>query len=124
MFVENKVNFGAVAVAGVQAEADAALQRLLDAGDEQAAIHVAEVFAHRGDAGEAIRWLSNVLRSPEREASPRGRGSQDTLWLLSPYLIGLRADERWQALYDEVFEGRDNSRMLALAGDAGVAKQE
>lgn len=107
-----------------EAGAAAALRRLLDAGDEQAAIHAAEVFAHRGETDEAFRWLSGVLDSPDRDDPTRGQLRQDTLWLLSPYLIGLRSDARWQALYARVSEARERSRMLALADNAGVTKRE
>lgn len=107
---------------GQQAEADAALQRLVDAGDEQAAIHAAEVLAHRGETDAALRWLADVLESPERDDPGRNQLWKDTLWLLSPYLIALRSDERWQALYDEVMASRERPRILARVGD--IARKE
>lgn len=89
---------------GQEAEADAALQRLLAAGDEQAAIYAAEVFAQRGESDEAIQQLFDVLDPAQGGEPNRQRLCRDSLWLLSPYLIGLRADERWQALYAQVVE--------------------
>ena len=109
---------------GQQAEADAALQRLLDSGDEQAAIGTAEVLAHRGETDAAMRWLKRVLESPERGEPTRGRLSQDSLWLLSPYLIALRSDERWQALYAGVIEARGQPLILARLDDAGVTRND
>ena len=109
---------------GQEAEADAALQRLLAAGDEQAVIHAAEVFAQRGETDEAIRFLVDVLDSPERGAADRRQLWQDTLWLLSPYLIGLRSDGRWQALHARVLEARGYSTTVARAGTAGVTEKD
>lgn len=105
---------------GQEAGATAALQRLLDAGNEQAMIHTAEVFAQRGETDEAIRWLSSAMDGPGRDETTRKRLWQQSLWLLSPYLIGLRSDERWQAMHDQVLEARGYSTVLARADGSGV----
>jgi hypothetical protein len=97
---------------GQVAEADAALQRLLDAGDARARAHIAEVFAHRGDSDAALSWLADALESPGHEAPTRRQLWQDTLLVLSPYLIGLRRDERWQAMYADLLDARDDSGFL------------
>jgi len=109
---------------GQEAESDAALQRLLTTDGEQAVIHAAEVFAQRGKTDEAIRFLVDVLESPERGAADRRQLWQDTLWLLSPYLIGLRSDARWQAMHARVLEARGHSTTLARAGAAGVTEKD
>jgi DNA-binding winged helix-turn-helix (wHTH) protein/tetratricopeptide (TPR) repeat protein len=94
---------------GQIAEADAALQRLLASEDEQARVHIAEVFAHRGDTDAALSWLAHALESPGREVPTRHQLWHDTLRVLSPYLIELRSDERWQALYADLLNARDDS---------------
>jgi len=109
---------------GQQAKADAALQRLLDSSGEEAAIHAAEVLAHRGETDAAIEWLTDVLESPERDEPSQNRLWKDTLWLLSPYLIALRADERWQALYDDVIEARGQPQMLAFADKSRPGRRD
>lgn len=109
---------------GQGAEADAALQRLLTDGGEAAAIYTAEVFAHRGNIDEAMRWLSGALDSPERDEPGREQRCEDAWWLLSPYLIPLRSDERWNALYAEVLEVRDYPELLARAHDAQAMRKE
>jgi DNA-binding winged helix-turn-helix (wHTH) protein/Tfp pilus assembly protein PilF len=106
---------------GQEAEADTALRRLLAAGDEQARVHAAEVFAQRGETDEAMRLLVDVLKAPEGELPHQHRLRHDTLSLLSPYLIGLRSDARWQALYADVLEAREFSTRLARAGSSGVS---
>jgi DNA-binding winged helix-turn-helix (wHTH) protein/Tfp pilus assembly protein PilF len=109
---------------GQEAEAGSALQRLLADGSEQAAIHAAEVLAFRGEIDEALRRLSGVLYSPARDEPTRRQLHQDSLWLLSPYLIGLRSDERWQRLYARVLDARDHSIFLARADSADVISKE
>jgi DNA-binding winged helix-turn-helix (wHTH) protein/Tfp pilus assembly protein PilF len=94
---------------GQVAEADAALQRLLASEDEQSRALIAEVFAHRGDTEAALSWLAHALDSPGRETTIHRQLWQDTLHVLSPYLIGLRSDERWQALYADLLDARDDS---------------
>ena len=94
---------------GQVAEADAALQRLLASEDEQATAHIAEVFAQRGDTDAALSWLAHVLESPGRETPTHHQLWDNTLRVLSPYLIELRSDERWQALYADLLDARDDS---------------
>ena len=107
-----------------EAEADAALQQLLADGGEVATIHAAEVFALRGETSEAMQWLSGVLDSPARDEPTRRQLHQDSLWLFSPYLIGLRSDERWQRLYAQVLDARGHSIFLAHADSADVASKD
>ena len=108
---------------GQEAEADSALQRLLADGGEEAAIHAAEVFAFRGETDEAMIRLSSVLNSPARDEPTRRQLYQDSLWLLSPYLVGLRSDERWQRLYAHVLEAWGHSIFLAHADIAEVTSK-
>ena len=100
---------------GQVAEAEAALQRLLASGDERAGIHAAEVYARRGDTDEAMRWLSHAVEPPVGEVPTRRQLSQDAQHVLSPYLIGLRGDERWQALYAGLLDARSDSAYFLLA---------
>ena len=94
---------------GQATAADAALQRLLASGDPQSRAHIAEIFAHRGDTDAALSWLAHALESRGREAPTRHHLWHDSLRLLSPYLIELRGDERWQALYADLLDARDDS---------------
>jgi DNA-binding winged helix-turn-helix (wHTH) protein/Tfp pilus assembly protein PilF len=110
---------------GQVAEADAALQRLLASEDEQSRTHIAEVFAHRGDTDAALSWLAHALESPGRETTMRSQLWQDTLRVLSPYLIELRNDERWQALYADLLDARDDSGFfLARAHVVAAVKRK
>ena len=102
---------------GQHAEGDAALQRLLAADDAQARVHAAEVFARSGNNEEAMRQLLDAMDTAEPSAHLYRQIRRDTLWLLSPYLIGLRGDERWKARYTEVIEARASSKVLAWADD-------
>ena len=109
---------------GQHAEGDAALLRLLADGDASAGVHAAEALAQRGDTDEAVRQLLDALDAAEPTASPYQRIRRDTLWLLSPYLIGLRADERWQDRYTQVLEARKYSRLLAWADGNATQRRE
>ena len=105
---------------GQQAKADAALQRLFDSDDEQAEISTAEVFAQRGENDAAMQQLFNALDA----ASGPNKLRRNTLWLLSPYLITLRADARWQARYTEVLEARGYPKVLAQADRATATRKQ
>lgn len=101
---------------GQHAQADEALGRLLARDHETRDIHMAEVFAQRGDLDDAAECLIAFLNSPGRAAPTARQLKQDTLRLLSPYLLELRSDGRWQALYAKVQEARGESVLLASAG--------
>jgi len=79
---------------GNRSEADKALQRLIAA--TAAEPHwLAEIYANRGDADQAFRWLARATeRSRERQDFERG-------WRLdirySPFVTALHSDPRWTA---------------------------
>ncbi len=83
---------------GQESQSAAALSRLLAGGSEDVAARVAEVYAHRGNREEALRWLSKACISDETVTLTKHQLYDRNLWLLSPYLIGLRDDARWQAM--------------------------
>lgn len=80
------------------AEAGAAFERLRTSGSAAAPYHIAEVYAWRGEADTALRWLSSAgdadylrsLATPERVQVSR--------LLLSPLLAPLRKEPQWQAM--------------------------
>jgi TolB-like protein/DNA-binding winged helix-turn-helix (wHTH) protein/thioredoxin-like negative regulator of GroEL len=77
---------------GRSEDADAALRRLL--ADDGAALGAAEVYAYRGGVDEAFRQLEIAL-----EAAPaHDRGKQVRDARLSPFLVTLRDDPRWQRM--------------------------
>jgi DNA-binding winged helix-turn-helix (wHTH) protein/Tfp pilus assembly protein PilF len=101
---------------GQHEQADEALSRLLVGEYKHGEIHVAEVLAQRGELEAAIDWLSGALDPAEGNVPAQRTLRQDTLWLLSPYLIELRSYRRWKTLYAEVLEARGDSVLLASAG--------
>lgn len=108
---------------GQAADADRALQALLAYDSDIAAVRVAEVLAHRGQMDEAMQWLDGAL-DPAARATDTRQLWQETLWLLSPYLIELRRYDRWQTRYSDVLDARDDSRLLARAGPGHAAADE
>ena len=104
--------------------ADEALERLLASEYEVSEFHIAEVFARRGQLDDAAEWLTASLESPARAAATSRQPTQDSLLLLSPYLLGLRGDRRWKALYAKVQDARGASLLLASAGFEQQAKTQ
>jgi len=100
---------------GQDARADAELTRLLAYEGEEAKIYVAEVFANRGDIDESISWLSRTWAFRESDTPTGLQRSWETNWLLSPYLMQLRDDKRWQVLFAQVLESRNQPTFLAKA---------
>jgi hypothetical protein len=72
-----------------------------------------------------LSWLAHALESPGREAPTRHQLWHDSLRMLSPYLIDLRGDDRWQALYAGLLDARDDSGFfLARTHVVAAAKTE
>lgn len=70
-------------------EADAALNRFIDAYSEMGNFDIAEIYAWRGEKDKAFKWIDRAL-----ELNPY-------LWNdleYQPFLKGLSEDERWKAL--------------------------
>lgn len=102
---------------GQTSQADAALARLMADGDEDANFHRAEVFAHRGDTNQAMHWLTRAVVF-EGQGKPTDRDHHKVnVALLSPYLISLRGDSRWQALHAQVLNARGIPRLVAAVND-------
>jgi TolB-like protein/DNA-binding winged helix-turn-helix (wHTH) protein/Flp pilus assembly protein TadD len=88
---------------GRQAEADAALDRLLAQSTKTPDIRLAEVYAFRGMIKEAFRELQSLQDAIGRDEP--GMVSQIWSWQVelrvSPFLKPLHADPRWTALLTE-----------------------
>lgn len=82
---------------GRQPEADAALRNLAARPGAETARRVAEVHAWRGDTEESFRWLAKGRKLWRTEAR-----SERSDWIhmarLSPFLMSLRDDPRWEPL--------------------------
>jgi TolB-like protein/DNA-binding winged helix-turn-helix (wHTH) protein/Flp pilus assembly protein TadD len=82
---------------GRTADADAALVRLTAMSVSADPFRLAEVYAHRGDAEAAFRWLELATRptDPVGVLLPASRN----FWEMqaSPWLVPLHADPRWAA---------------------------
>lgn len=100
---------------GQSALADAALTRLMADEDELAVFYVAEVLAQRGDMDQAIASLSGVITASVSDTPRQQSLRRSALSLLSPYLIELRSDKRWQALYAQVLEAYEDQNFVARA---------
>ena len=94
-----------------EAKADAALTRLLAADD--ARFYAAEVYALRGDGEAAIQQLHRAWIA--RETGTAANSHWDATLLLSPFLISLRDDERWQILYAQALLSREDPFAVAWA---------
>jgi TolB-like protein/DNA-binding winged helix-turn-helix (wHTH) protein/Flp pilus assembly protein TadD len=97
---------------GRNAEADAALQRLiaLSAGNDP--FRIAEVYAYRDDADEAFRWLTRASRGTGPLGTLPGARA---LWevRVSPLLASLHDDPRWKAWLAEPTPENDESSLLS-----------
>lgn len=80
---------------GRNAEADAALRRLIDASQGEDRFLVAEAYAFRGETDAAFEWLQAA--SAHVESAPWLRGGRRWLAMMpySPFLRALHADPRW-----------------------------
>jgi TolB-like protein/DNA-binding winged helix-turn-helix (wHTH) protein/Flp pilus assembly protein TadD len=86
---------------GREAEALAALERLLEANSSEAAFCLADLYAYRGDAEESLRWLAESERRLRAELGPvQSPRRWASLAFTSAFLRPLHADPRWTALLD------------------------
>lgn len=88
------------------AEADAALERLVRAGEEVDQVMLAEIFAFRGMTNDAFTALSAAKRATQGAAHPAHTMRSKMYWLRmemlkSPFLLPLHSDPRWRALVAE-----------------------
>lgn len=90
---------------GRQAEAEAAITRMLNADDVLAAVRLAQVFAHRGDHDAAFAWLNTALERLGPEASRVQRGVLFSQFHASPFLQPLYDNARWQEWLDRFWAG-------------------
>ena len=77
---------------GRSSEATAALENLTAGTDADAAFAAAEVYGYRGELDEAFKWLHTCLD----RANPYGREAWMTEARLSPFLVTLHDDPRWE----------------------------
>jgi DNA-binding winged helix-turn-helix (wHTH) protein/Tfp pilus assembly protein PilF len=96
---------------GQYAQAEKALAALASGDYVAGDIHIAEVLAQRGQLDGAAGWLTAFLGSPEQDSTT----GHQAVWLLSPFLIELRSDARWQALFSQVLAAHGDSLFLASA---------
>lgn len=81
------------AAVGRTAEGDAALEGLMSRSGRDIARFVAEVFAYRGETDEAFKWLEKGRNLVAGSMPELGSWMHETQ--LSPFLIPLRDDPRW-----------------------------
>ena len=88
---------------GNQAEADAALERLVARSEQPVDIRLAEVYAFRGMNDQAFETLQGLQNAVDRNAP--SEASQLWSWQVelrvSPFMVPLHDDSRWQALLVE-----------------------
>jgi DNA-binding winged helix-turn-helix (wHTH) protein/Tfp pilus assembly protein PilF len=79
-----------------EAEADAALAKMIDAVQNHDPLRIVEVYAYRGDRDRAFEWLARASEWLERGNLP-GPDPCTTPWVLrlSPLVASLREDPRW-----------------------------
>jgi DNA-binding winged helix-turn-helix (wHTH) protein/tetratricopeptide (TPR) repeat protein len=77
------------------ADADAALNRLIEAYGRADPVRVAEVYAFRGERERAFEWLA---RAADRAAVQGVPPLQPWMLRLSPFVAPLRDDPRWRQL--------------------------
>lgn len=79
-----------------QADADAALAKLIGTSRTSDPFRIAEVYAYRGEADESFKWLLAATAKYRDEGWLR---SVRQLWTMrsSPFLRSLHADARWGA---------------------------
>lgn len=92
---------------GNRAASDAAMVRLMAIArpphsDSSVLLPIAEIYAYRGDADEAFRWLALVIRRTRVEGAVTPRWRLRVEMQASPLLIPLRGDERWPPLLGSV----------------------
>jgi TolB-like protein/Tfp pilus assembly protein PilF len=74
---------------GRKLDADAQLEKLIATYGASEPFRVAEVYAYRGEVGDAFRWLQATSRLPPERRPELAR--------FSPFLKPLHADTRWAA---------------------------
>lgn len=88
---------------GGRMDADAALERLLGAGEAAHRLTLAEAFALRGMTDDAFRQLTTARREAEEAPMTSDKAHERVRWLQlqvlrSPFLMPLQADPRWQEI--------------------------
>jgi adenylate cyclase len=81
---------------GRKAQAAAALGALIASYGESDPLMIAEVYAYRGQADEAFKWLQ---KNDEKYSSHPNLGNPKVPWIVnrSPFFKSLQADARWNA---------------------------
>ena len=86
---------------GRLAEADRALERIMDSPDVSAARFLAEIFTQRGEIERAFKWIATGrIRIESQELGGQLKGFQRGL-LISPFLHDLHNDLRWRLWVDD-----------------------
>ena len=79
-----------------QAEADAALQTLIESYGDSDPLMIAEVYAYRGQTDDAFKWLQ---KNDDKYRANGNLGNPKVPWILdrSPFFRSLHSDARWNA---------------------------
>jgi TolB-like protein/DNA-binding winged helix-turn-helix (wHTH) protein/tetratricopeptide (TPR) repeat protein len=83
---------------GRDAEADAQTTKLRQRTDEERALPLAEICAQRGEADMAFVWLAIARRIEQANALTPSTVFLPPEFLLSPLLLPLHGDPRWEAM--------------------------
>ena len=80
---------------GRTADADAALDTLIESSQGNGRFRVAEVYAFRGDSDRAFEWLHAAIEGIRPE--PWMQSDRQPVWMMpkSPFLRSLHKDPRW-----------------------------
>jgi serine/threonine-protein kinase len=82
---------------GKRAAADAALARLLQSPNPAAAVNLVQVYAFRGEADAAFRWIGRATDHLLSLGEPWGSRHDFFEFRASPFLRPLHGDPRWAA---------------------------
>ena len=80
---------------GRDAEADAAIRRLIQGTGAGGAVRLAEVYAYRGNLDESFKWMATAHERLGRNAWISAEWEWVYPLRFSPFLKPLRADPRW-----------------------------
>ena len=81
---------------GHKTQAEGALGELIESYGNSDPLVVAEVYAYRGQADEALKWLQ---KNDEKYSSHPNLGNPKIPWIVdrSPFFKSLQSDARWNA---------------------------
>jgi Tfp pilus assembly protein PilF len=102
--------------AGERAAANAALARLLQSSDAAAAVNLVCVYAFRGEAAEAFRWIGRATDHLLSADEPSLSRHAFFDFRASPFLRPLHGDPRWAAWLEETEQRTQREHDDRIAG--------